>query len=293
MEKTITILSGGAMRAIWGAGIVTRLQEENLYSRIKEIRASSAGAIEGMYLLSRQTRLGSSIFYQDLIKGFVSVPNFWGGILDRIVRFSLGRDFVGVRDALNLETLFDAVSRKHPDLEVVRTSGIPLWVRVLALDTGEPIYLKFSDHDWVTLLRATVSMIPYVHTPVVINGRAYGDTSMVDPIGFKELRRLYPEEKILVVFCGDPYFKKVSMLKNHIEGMFAHMMYGPPYYSLFASAYERLREDLDAIQKDKRALLVAPPPNFPVLTRTCDPKKILHAYAMGIEAGERAAAFIR
>lgn len=282
------------MRGVFGAGVATYIEESPLYGQISEICASSAGALTGAYLLTQQTRLGSSIFYVDLIEGFISIRNFWGGIADRIANHYLHKTPPKkVRDAINIDHLFRVVSGSKLLLkDKLRGHSIPLWIKVLELEPGVVRYFHIEEHDPIELLRASASLIPYVSTPVKLGDKYYVDAAIVDPIGYTELRRRYPTEKLVIVFNGDVGRKLKNVLKNKIEGKFAEMMYGKKYFDLFASADSRLQEELRQIQQDPRTLLLSCPTHALVSTRTRDAERLQKAYAAGIAAGPKIEEFL-
>jgi len=72
------------MEGVFGAGVVTHLEEIDFYKNIEAVYGSSAGALIGAYFLSHQTKLGSSMFHEDLTQKFASIPNFHKGIWDRV-----------------------------------------------------------------------------------------------------------------------------------------------------------------------------------------------------------------
>lgn len=292
-KEFVLYFSGGAMRGVFGAGVATYIDESNLSEKLTAVYACSAGSVAAAYLLTGQTRVGSPIYYVDLIQGFISTRNFFGGMKDRAVRFILGKDMHDVRDAINLDILFDAVKNKKPlDFVKLQQSHTALWIKVLNLNAAQSEYLSAHDFDPLELLRASTSMVPYVHTPVFLKGVPYSDASMVEQIDVSELRRRHPQAKIVIVFNGDIYLKRTSIVKSHIEGMFMYMMYGSPYYKLFATAPKRLADDLEFIKNDKNILLVVPPKNDPTRTRTHNPRKLIATYEMGIKAGEKIKEFL-
>lgn len=88
-EKVVLYLGGGAMAGVFGAGIVTGLQESDFYDRVDTIYSSSAGVFNMAYFLSRQTRLGSSIYYEDLIHDFIHSGKLLLGLFQRYGNRSL------------------------------------------------------------------------------------------------------------------------------------------------------------------------------------------------------------
>ena len=76
-------MGGGVMAGIFGAGVVTSLEEENAYPFIEAVYGSSAGVMIAAYFLASQSKLGSSIFYEDLLNNFITPSYVPLGIYDR------------------------------------------------------------------------------------------------------------------------------------------------------------------------------------------------------------------
>ncbi len=282
------------MRGVFGAGVATYLEESYLYKQIKAIHAASAGAFAAAYLLTLQTRLGSSIYYEDLIEDFITVSGFWGGISDRLANRYIRRSpKLPVRDAVNLDRLMYAATRTKTVLtDKLKGHDIYLWIKVLELESGKTKYIHIEEHEPLELLRASASLIPYVSKLIRLGGKLYTDAGVVDPIGFKELRRRYPDDKIVVVFCGEVGRKLKNKLRNCIEAWFASMEYGREYYDLFAKADLRAQQDIELIRRDPRALFIYCPKESAVATRTCDPIQLKKAYQAGITAGSAIERFL-
>lgn len=293
-ERFVLYLSGGMMRGVFGAGVVTHLQDRNLYPNIEAIYASSAGAITAAYFLARQTRLGSSIYWEDLISGFISKTGFWGGCFDRVVdRYLWKIPHDKIRDAVNLDHLFGVITtKKHLPIDVMLEAQIPLHVKVFDIEERKIRYIDVRECDPLTLLRASACLIPYVHDPVYISGRACADASIIEPIGFEELRQRHPKSKIVIVFSGDTRISWKMRLKNRIEGAYAYMMYGQHYYQLYAQGSECLRRDLELIARDENAKLITHPAVSETLTRTQDARKLLATYRRGIESAQAIEGFL-
>ena len=66
MNKAVLYFGGGNMSGVFGAGIGTRLQEADTYNKIEAVYGGSAGAFNSSYFLSRQSELGSSIYWENL-----------------------------------------------------------------------------------------------------------------------------------------------------------------------------------------------------------------------------------
>src|SRR4051812_28025217 len=110
-SKIVLHIGGGVMAGIFGAGIITSFEEENIYPSIEAVYGSSVGVIIGAYFLANQSKLGSSIFYEDLIHDFI-IPSYIPlGIYDRAwnkfisaIPFGLIRNPVDINYVINILT---------------------------------------------------------------------------------------------------------------------------------------------------------------------------------------------
>src|SRR4029077_12182161 len=59
-------IEGGAMRGVVSAGMVVALQRLGLIDVFDAVYGSSAGAMNGAYLLARQALFGTTIYYEDI-----------------------------------------------------------------------------------------------------------------------------------------------------------------------------------------------------------------------------------
>src|SRR5665213_922981 len=77
-RKIGLILPGGMMAGINGAGAVCALEELELSQSFDVIYTASAGFANGSYLLSENTELGSTVYYEDLIGDkFIHLWKVW------------------------------------------------------------------------------------------------------------------------------------------------------------------------------------------------------------------------
>src|SRR3989338_3308028 len=83
MKKIVVYFSGGTMTGVFGAGVGTSFWENSLAPNIEAVYGASAGIMTGAYFVSGQARLGSSIYWEDLGKNFISVQNFFIGTWQR------------------------------------------------------------------------------------------------------------------------------------------------------------------------------------------------------------------
>jgi len=77
-RKIALVLYGGGMSGVAGAGAMIALQDLGLTHAFDAIYTYSAGFANASYLLGDATRLGTSIYYEDLIgRRFINLWRFW------------------------------------------------------------------------------------------------------------------------------------------------------------------------------------------------------------------------
>src|SRR3989344_3285176 len=114
-NKVVLYLGGGAMSGVFGAGVVTGLEQQNFYSKIKAVYAVSAGGFNAAYFLAHQSKLGSSIYFQDIIKGFIFPKKIIPGALQRLhhgyVKKTLPQNII---NAMDVDHILKIVTSKKP-----------------------------------------------------------------------------------------------------------------------------------------------------------------------------------
>ena len=286
--KFILYISGGTMTGVFGAGVVSSLQDLDLYDRIEAIYSASAGTITAAYFTARQSRLGSSIFYEDLTHNFVSITKFYKGIWDRIkagLQESKSHDHF--RDALNIDYLFRVITQKKVlDIRAVVNQPIPIYTKLLNLKTKQIEYFDIRKGDTLALLRASVLLVPYVHEVYESMDNKYTDAALIEPLGLKYIANTYPNRKIVVIFNLPLERKLRYKFKNLIEGQIMSYMYDKTFYPLLAQVEDKLRDELTAIRENPKMVLLHPGSDSPTRSRTTDFKKLRATYQQGVDAGK-------
>ncbi|OGN02794.1 MAG: hypothetical protein A2657_01470 [Candidatus Yanofskybacteria bacterium RIFCSPHIGHO2_01_FULL_44_110b] len=279
------------MRGVFGAGVATVFEKNNLYPKINAVYGASAGAMTGAYFLARQRELGPSIYYENLDGKFISRKDFLIGVWQRFQnRFIKTVPNDKLRDALDIEYLMNVVKNKKPlDYQKIISQDIPLNVKLFNLDTHEIEYIDARRSDIFEILKAGVNVFPYVHEVSVIDGKKYIDAAIMDIVGFDFLRKKHPNEKIIIVMNGQIDRKFRYRAKNILEGKFMQWMFNDSgLYHLYATAEDKLAKDIEKIKADANSLLIAQDRDVSVRSRTTDAKLLLEMYNLGIEVGNRA-----
>jgi len=283
------------MTGVFGAGVVTVLEKMNIYDRIEAIYSASAGVMNGAYFLSHQTELGSSIYWENLNKGFISLKGFWIGVWQRFEnRFIKKVDDGHLYDAINTDYLMSVVeNQKVLDKQKIINSSIPFFVKLLNLDTHQMEFIDARRSDILNILKAGVHIFPYVHGVIKIDGKRYVDAAIPEIIGIRTLVNRHPNTKIIVVMNSPKKRKLTYRPKNILEGKFMEWMFNDILlYPIFAYAEDRLKEDLKYIKNDPSIILICPPDDFTVRSRTTDVRKLIDAWKLGVSEGEKIASMI-
>lgn len=163
-------VEGGAMRGVVSAGMVSALEALGLSSAFDAVYGSSAGAINGAYLLAGQAALGASIYYQDI----------------NTRRFVDARRAFSRRPVLNLSFLLDDVMASRKPLDAGRVLHSPTPLVVLATDVATAHGVALRDFGsrarLIAALRASATMPVVAGDPAEFDGARYLDASLTEPI---------------------------------------------------------------------------------------------------------------
>lgn len=187
------------MQGVFGAGVATALQEANLYPRIHSVYSSSAGAHNAAYFLSRQTRLGSSIYYEDLTgRQFIHVERLWrfiGGCVRR-----LWDRRAPIRALADLDYLITEVEQKRKPLDIAAIVRQPIhwWVHGYDISRHSWTWLDGKRDTWATL-KATATATPYYPQSVPCQGRSIIDGSVIRSTRMLDVARDHPDKIILYI----------------------------------------------------------------------------------------------
>ena len=275
-DKVVFYFGAGGMSGVFGAGIGTELEESNIYSKIEAIYGCSAGAFNAAYFLARDSRLGSSIYWENLTDGrFIN--------LRKVLR--------GNSNAMNIDHLVEVSrSSKVLNLDALRNQSIPFFVKVLNSRTGEVEYHDGKE-DTFSKLKSSASMFPFYWD---VNGQDFIDASLREVIGLESLIRRHPENRIVLVINHQPRLTPAYVLQQYLTGTIAQFRRRDlPFFEYAREKVLAFKKDLERALKDERVLLVHPQKESRTLPLTRDRTKLLETYEMGIlEAREKILRFL-
>ncbi|MBT4376837.1 hypothetical protein HOD29_05685 [archaeon] len=282
-KKAVLYVGGGAMAGVFGAGVVTNLQEANVYGKISHVYGASAGAFNIAYFLDKQTKKGSTIYWEDLIKGFIYSSKFPKAIMN----MALGRkDFQNIVDIDYLIQV--AKTTKRLDLEKIKKNPIEAKVKVYNLKTKKIKYLDLKK-DTFQRLKESSSVAPYFYS----KGQENIDGDILDSLGYDFIRSQHPEEKLIFVLNHRINRGKFTQLRKILEGkLVAKIFKDSGLKQMFKEELTKRKKDIEKINLDENALLITPPWNNPSNNSTTNPKKLKQTHYLGMVEAEKILDFI-
>ena len=265
------VLEGGAMRALFTAGVLDVLMERG--HKFDGVIGVSAGACFGCNYKSGQ--IGRVIRYN---KRFARDGRYcsWKSLLKTGDLF--GADFCYRELPLELD-VFDTAAFESNDIEF----------HVVATDcaTGKPVYRRLDkvDERMFRWIQASASM-PLVSRPVEIDGGLYLDGGLSDGIPLRYFESLGYERNLVITTRPHGYRK---FPKRRMRLMKPLLRRHPAIYEALKNRhlwYNETLEYIDAQVAADKAELIAPKEPLPI-SRVChDPEVMQRVYDIGRKAGE-------
>lgn len=199
--KTCLVIQGGGMRGIYSMGVLDALEEYNLNDAFDYILGSSAGAINGAFFLTKQSKEAINLYSKRICNSkFINFSR-----LNKIVD-------IGYLTSEVFKTL---------DVQKLKDSDTNLVINLTEYETGRPFTVtsKDKDIDLRKALKATASM-PFLYNKTVnINGKEFVDGGATDELPLLKAIELGCTD-ILIILTRDISFRRryraftVWFLKN-------------------------------------------------------------------------------
>lgn len=203
------------MRGVCSGGGAVALAHLGLEDVFDDVYATSAGVMNAAYLLSRQTTVGITVYYQCMVtRELVNPLRLW-----KIV---------------DIDHLFTTTVVHDRPLNLNRVRSSPSNFRVVAMDrdSAEPMVLdvKRPPELMLATLKAATAMPVLYNRAVQLDGRRYVDGGMLHP---------FPLEPALNDGCTDllVLLSRPPSFVRSAPGSFQRFMYD----KLFAHGHEGLR----------------------------------------------------
>ena len=269
--KTLLILEGGGLRAIYTAGVLDCFLKNNI--KVDAVIGVSAGALFGINYLSKQQ--------------------------GRVIRYTLenanNKDYMGLSswiktgNIMNKDFCFNKlIYETDPfDFKTFNKSKIDFYVTVTNVETGKAEYKRINDiEEDMEYLRASGSM-PIVSKIVKVNGKKYLDGGISDSVPIKWGLKNGYKRIIIVETRPKTYRKKKSKLLPY------KILY-KDYPRLVKTVkeryniYNKTKTYIEALEEENRVFVIRPTEYIKIKRIENNKDKIQEMYRLGLkDANER------
>ncbi|MBR5740393.1 MAG: patatin family protein [Firmicutes bacterium] len=276
--KTGFVDCGGGTRGIFGAGVFDRLMDEGI--RPGYFVGVSAGAANGASYLAGQ-RGRNFVFYNDynFRKEYMSWENF------RRTGSYIGMDYIysilSNHDG-EYPLDYDALAKDPAGFEIVATNAL----------TGRPVYFMKSDlrQDDYDVVKASCS-VPVLNKPYYVGLIPCYDGGLADPIPYKRAFRAGMDRVVVVITKPRDFVRKSD--KDRVLSRTIAPMY-PKAAEAWANrgrVYNRQLQEVFELERQGKALVVAPRDIGQLKTLTLDHAALEDLYNQGYEEAEKVLEF--
>ena len=281
--KTGLVLEGGALRAIFSSGVCDALLEGDIMTDY--VVGVSAGIAYGVSYLSRQPRRNLEV-----VTRYAPDPRYMGmrNLRDKDNRSYFGLDFT-----------YNVIPNKLVPFDYAAFAAYPGEVEAVVTDlnTGRAAYLPVprgpGDFKVLQATCALPLMFPIFH----IDGKPYLDGGVADAIPYERALDQGCDRVIVVLTKPRDYQRKPDRALRLIERTyraypnFCRAMHGR------AEVYNRSREKLFQMEREGKALVIAPVTTHGVSRIERDVEKLRLLWADGFQQAtdrmEEIRAFLR
>ena len=278
--KTVLVLEGGAFRTIFSSGVCDAFLDGGLPLPDYTLGVS-AGITYGVSYLSRQSRRNLRVLTR-----FASDRRYMG--MGNYLRRG-NRSYFGLR--FSYETIpnqldpfdYDAFEAYPGRAEAVVTN----------LATGLAEYLPVPRRDEHNLLLQATCAIPLMFPVIHLNGQPYLDGGCADPIPWKHAFDMGCDRVVVILTRERDYRKEPDRTIRVLSRAFRKY---PAFLETMrrrAELYNASREELFALEKAGKVLVIAPEDTLGCSRTEKDMEVIRALWQIGYFAGRRSADEVR
>lgn len=232
--RSALVICGGAMRGVFGAGAVIAFHRLGLANCFDVVVGVSTGAAIASYFLAgeEQTLLGTSIYYEECLNGFISFRRWPVADVDHIER-TMRR------------------GRKKLDIEAILAHRSQFYVGATAWDNGDAHFLdvKCAQPEPLAAIKASYAITELYRRPVMVNGQKFTDGSTAMPFPAKKVLETFaPTDMLVIANCSQAKpFSPPSRARKVLGALFTIGL-SPQVRSLVADRSDLWTENLDHIR---------------------------------------------
>ncbi|MDP9501242.1 patatin-like phospholipase family protein [Bisgaard Taxon 45] len=268
--KVGLVLEGGAMRAMFTAGVLDVFLDQHIH--IDGIVAVSAGVLFGVNFPSKQR--GRAIRYN---KKYLNDKRYMGLHSLLTTGNIVNKDFAFYEVPFTLDPF---------DIDTFMSSNIDFYATLTNVHTGEAEYFKLGNaFEEMEVLRATSAM-PFVSNMVEINGQYYLDGGIADSIPLKKCQALGYDKIIVVLTRPLEYRKKPT--PSWIFNVFYRKY--PKLVEKLAQRYQNYNDTVEEIinlNKNKEIFVIRPSQTLSIKRIEKDVEKVQAMYDLGVEDAKK------
>ena len=278
--KTGLVLEGGALRTIFSSGVCDAFLDAGLPLPDYTVGVS-AGIAYGVSYLSRQSRRNLKLvttYAND--RRYMSWRN-WANPKNRCY-FGLQFAYETIPNEL-LPFDYDAFEAYPGTVEAVVTN----------LNTGRADYLPVPRRDGHNLLLQATCAIPLMFPVIHLNGQPYLDGGCADPIPWKHAFDMGCDRVVVILTRERDYRKEPDRTIRVLSRAFRKY---PAFLETMrrrAELYNASREELFALEKAGKVLVIAPEDTLGCSRTEKDMEVIRALWQIGYFAGRRSADEVR
>lgn len=278
--KTGLVLEGGAFRTIFSCGVCDAFLDDGLPLPDYTIGVS-AGIAYGVSYLSRQSRRN----------------------LQLLTTYANDKRYMGARNFLdpsnrcyfNLKFSYETIPNELLPFDYETFAAYPGQVEAVVtdLDTGRAAYLPVPRHDDHFLLLQATCAIPLMFPIIHVDGRPCLDGGCSDAIPWRRAFEMGCDRVVVVLTRERDYSKAPARVQAVIRRRFRQYPRFVEAMEHRAEAYNRSREELFALERAGKVLVLAPKSTAGFSRTERDVEKIRALWQSGYFIGHQAAKDVR
>jgi predicted patatin/cPLA2 family phospholipase len=283
-KDLIFIFFGGGMKGVFGAGVVTTLEKLNLYDRVHSIYALSSGAHDAAFFLAKETQLGATIYYEDLIADNKFIKNNKSKFFRELIQ-SFRNENIKYDKLMDVDYLIEVErNKKKLNIEKISESKIPFFVRLFNCEERKEEWVD-GKTDILKKLQAAIAVIPFYPHKVKISGITYFDGDVLSEIIDPALEKVIndnPDKKIFIVLntSKENRFSVKSLIEDFLWTILL-LVFVKKKYVLTKLNFFKEKRKLEKYCKLPNVKIIDP--DFDVSEFCIDKDEELKLYQNGIE----------
>lgn len=267
--KTGLVLEGGALRAIFSSGVCDALLDGNMMTDY--VIGVSAGIAYGVSYVSRQPRRN----------------------LEVVTRYAPDKRYMGMNNLVNksnrsyfgLKFAYDTIPNELIPFDYDTFAAYPGEVEAVVtnLNTGKADYLPVPRQDRESLLLQATCAMPLLFPIYRINGQPYLDGGAADSIPWRRALDQGCERVVVVLTRPREYRRKPDQMIRLIRKQYQEYPKFVQAMETRAQRYNESREQLFALEREGKVLVIAPESTLGVGRIERDTEKLRLLWAEGYQ----------